>query len=185
MEDWLCSTSEWVDSTPTWKYVVPVSDPCDRERLRPIVAALVAAQVWQVLVTANPGQEARSGELRAEAMSLLVFHPGGVGTWLDGGMGAVLRRASEAAAYTLTDGATFTAYREHVKLQMLHRGSAGLANPYSILVIAPGKRAGAGVEDARRFSDFLTGPEGQGLITRFGEARHRQPLFQPAAGASR
>jgi tungstate transport system substrate-binding protein len=106
------------------------------------------------------------------------------GAWyerLDAGMGATLRRADERGAYTLADGATFTAYRERLKLQPLHRGSAGLENPYSVLVVAPGRRPAAGVEDARQFSRFLTGPEGQGLIAGYGLKSYGRALFLPAA----
>lgn len=105
------------------------------------------------------------------------------GEWYEsfnGGMGAVLKRAGEAGAYTLVDGATFAAYQPDVKLQPLHQGSAELANPYSVMVISPGRRHDGAVEEARRFAEFLTGEEGQSLIASFGVDSHGRALFRPA-----
>lgn len=89
VEDWLCEISRWVDATFAWRYVVPVVDGDDVERLRPAVSALVASLCWDVLVTRNPGQEHRAQELKAEGFAHLVYHPGGTGTFLPGGAVAI------------------------------------------------------------------------------------------------
>lgn len=96
------------------------------------------------------------------------------------GMGATLKRADAHPAYTLTDAATFATYRPRLKLTVLHQGGAALENPYSFLVVR-GARPAAGADAARQLSDFLTGPEGQSVIARYGTDRFGQPLFQPAS----
>jgi tungstate transport system substrate-binding protein len=99
------------------------------------------------------------------------------------GMGAVLRQAGERRAYTLTDRATYTAYRARVPLALLHAGSPGLENPYSLLVVSPRQPSAASVAAARRFAEFLTGPDGQALIQTYGVEKYGEPLFRPSGAA--
>lgn len=100
IETWLMSASRWIDSTLSFRYVVPVTDACDLEILRPICAALVAAQVWRGLASRNPGQEGRAPELEEEAFLRLGLERGssrnfiaGVGAFPSGGSGRFAARA--------------------------------------------------------------------------------------------
>jgi predicted phage tail protein len=111
VEDWLCDISQWLDAVLAWRYVVPVTDARDREVLRPICAALVAARCWQALVGRNPGQEARAQELESEGLSRLVYNPGGIGSRLSGSVavvvanrGAIMGRAHLILPYTAETG---------------------------------------------------------------------------------
>jgi hypothetical protein len=90
VEDWLCDVTQWIDRTLAWKWVVPVTDTGDREVLRPICAALVAARCWQALVARFPGQEDRAQELESEGLSRLVYNPGGAGSRLKGSVAVVV-----------------------------------------------------------------------------------------------
>jgi phage gp36-like protein len=85
VDGWLTSASAWIDSSLAWKYLMPVTDPSDLELLRPICAALVAAQVFSVLAASDATLDAMVRSLRAEALSALVYSPGGAGTWMEGG----------------------------------------------------------------------------------------------------
>jgi tungstate transport system substrate-binding protein len=123
------------------------------------------------------GDESGTHRKELDLWAAAGIQPGGA--WyeqFDGGMGAVLRRADERRAYTLTDGATFAAYRRRLNLEALHQGTADLDNPYSVMAVAGGPR----MADARRFVDFLTGPEGQGLIAGYGAREYGRSLFEPA-----
>jgi hypothetical protein len=82
---WLNSQSLWIDSVLAWRYTVPVTNAADLEILRPICAALVAAQVYSVRSAVDATLDGKVRELRAEALSALVYNPGGVGTWMEGG----------------------------------------------------------------------------------------------------
>jgi hypothetical protein len=65
VEDWLCQISHWMDAQPTWLYEVPITDPGDREILRPVLRGVGGGVVWNVLITRNAGQEQRAQDLRA------------------------------------------------------------------------------------------------------------------------
>jgi tungstate transport system substrate-binding protein len=95
-------------------------------------------------------------------------------------MGATLRLAGERHAYTLADRATFITHRDRVNVKLLHSGSAGLDNPYSLLVVSPQKHPEARVREAARFADYLTGTTGQRLIAQVGVDRYGEALFAPA-----
>jgi len=49
VEEWLDAHSQWVDGTLSWRYAVPLTDPESGRVLRPIVALLAAADVWDHL----------------------------------------------------------------------------------------------------------------------------------------
>jgi len=92
------------------------------------------------------------------------------------GMAATLQMADQKRAYTLTDRATYLAWREKLQLVPLVEGDTLLYNVYHVME-ARGAREGA-----RALADFLISPEAQALIARFGTARFGQPLFIPDAG---
>jgi len=94
-----------------------------------------------------------------------------------GGMGHVLRMASQKRAYTLSDRGTFLALREGLDLQILFQGDPLLLNRYSIILISPEKYPHLHHEAARKFRGFLLSPEGQKAIADFGKDRYGQPLF--------
>ena len=97
------------------------------------------------------------------------------------GMGASLRLADERHGYILCDRSTFIAYRKKIRLELLYAGGDDLRNPYSVLVVSPQRYPATRSNEARAFADFLTGPEGQQLIGRFGVDRYGEPLFRTAA----
>ncbi|MBI3911128.1 MAG: substrate-binding domain-containing protein [Armatimonadetes bacterium] len=161
--------------------VGPPADPARVRHTRTAAEALARiAAAGQPFVSRGDrsGTHLKEQELWARAR----VHPEGAWYLSAGsGMGAVLRLASERRAYTLSDRATFVAYRGKVDLAILHAGSEGLDNPYSILVVSPRRHPGTRVREARRFADYLTGTTAQGLIARFGMDRYGEALFRPAA----
>src|SRR5438105_2203867 len=82
---WITGVSAWIDSVLAWRYLVPVTDASDLELLRPICAALVASMVYSVRSATDATLDALAKSLRAEGLSALVYNPGGIGTWLEGG----------------------------------------------------------------------------------------------------
>src|SRR5258706_4379868 len=53
------------------------------------------------------------------------------------GMGEVLTMAGNLRGYTLTDRATYTAYRSRIDLQILVEGDRRLFNPYGVIAVNP------------------------------------------------
>jgi hypothetical protein len=92
VETLLQSASRWVDATLAWRYVVPITQDCDLVLLRPIVADLVAAQLYEILSASRPDLLDQGRAMRARALTGLVYHPGGLGTWLSGGSAVVVGR---------------------------------------------------------------------------------------------
>ena len=98
------------------------------------------------------------------------------------GMGATLQLADEKRAYTLTDRATYLAWRDKLQLVPMAEGDSLLYNVYHVLELNPKNAARANLAGGRALADFFVAPETQGLIAGFGKARFGQSLFVPDAG---
>ena len=98
------------------------------------------------------------------------------------GMAATLQMADQKHAYTLTDRATYLAWRDRLQLVPLVEGDTLLYNVYHVMEVNPLRVPGVNSAGARAFADFLVSPEAQALIARFGTTRFGQPLFIPDAG---
>jgi tungstate transport system substrate-binding protein len=95
------------------------------------------------------------------------------------GMGNVLILADNKNSYTLSDRGTFLAYQNKIDLKILFEGDEVLHNPYHVILINPEKHPHINAELARKYSDFLTGEEGQSIIRGF--SINGEMLFQPDA----
>jgi len=98
------------------------------------------------------------------------------------GMGATLTIASEKAAYTLTDRATYLAFKARIRLVPFVQGDVRLLNPYHVLEVNPAKFPRVNHGGARAFADFLVSPAAQDRIGSFGVAKYGERLFVPDAG---
>jgi tungstate transport system substrate-binding protein len=82
------------------------------------------------------------------------------------GMGEVIIMATEEHAYTLTDRGTYNAFKNgKTDLKILFQGEKGLFNPYGVIAVNPTKYPHVDYGLALKFIDFVTGPEGQRIIT--------------------
>jgi tungstate transport system substrate-binding protein len=97
------------------------------------------------------------------------------------GMGATLTIASEKEAYTLTDRATYLANKENLDLEILVEGDAVLLNVYHVMTVNPDKWPKANYDGALAFAKFMTAPDTQSVIGKFGVEAFGQPLFFPDA----
>lgn len=80
------------------------------------------------------------------------------------GMGAVLSMAGEKQAYTLTDRATYGAYRAKTGLEVMVEGDKKMFNPYGIIAVNPAKYKDINYKGAMQLIDWITSPEGQKMI---------------------
>ena len=101
------------------------------------------------------------------------------------GMGATLLVAEQRQTYTLTDRATYLAFRHRLTLVPLVEGDPILRNIYSAYAVNPGKHPAARRSAAVRFVKYLTEPEVQEWIGRFGAQQWGEPLFHPDAARAR
>lgn len=95
------------------------------------------------------------------------------------GMGEVLNMAAEMRAYTLTDRATYGAYKARTGLAIAVEGDRRMYNPYGIIAVNPARHPGVNYEGATRLIEWITSPEGQARIAAFKPAGEQ--LFFPAA----
>jgi tungstate transport system substrate-binding protein len=112
--------------------------------------------------------------------------PGGGGTawYLESGQGmaATLQMADEKRAYTITDRATYLAWRDRLQLLPLVEGDPLLYNVYHVMEVSPHNAPRVNVAGARALADWLVAPETQRRIGEFGRSRFGQSLFVPDAG---
>jgi tungstate transport system substrate-binding protein len=97
------------------------------------------------------------------------------------GMGATLLIAEERQTYTLSDRATYLAFKDRLTLVPLVQGDPSLRNVYSAYTVNPARHPTIRRAEALRFIRFLTEPSVQEWIGRFGKARWGEPLFHPCA----
>lgn len=98
------------------------------------------------------------------------------------GMGATLNTAAGMDAYTLTDRATWVAFRNSANLAVLVEGDERLFNQYAVVEINPAVHPSVKSAEAKAFADWLVSCEGQDAIGAF--AVDGQLLFFPNAGAT-
>lgn len=93
------------------------------------------------------------------------------------GMGEVLTMASEMRAYTLSDRATYGAYRAKTGLEIVVQGDPKMFNPYGIIAVSPKKYPDINYEGAMKLIEWITSPEGKRLIADFRVSGEQ--LFYP------
>jgi tungstate transport system substrate-binding protein len=93
------------------------------------------------------------------------------------GMGATLERASDEAAFTLTDRSTFLAKQKDLKLAIVFQGDEALRNTY--VVVEPKAGASTNAQGAHALAEFVVSPEGRFVIGAFGVKTLGEPLFTP------
>jgi tungstate transport system substrate-binding protein len=95
------------------------------------------------------------------------------------GMGEVLNMAAELGAYTLTDRATYSAYKAKTGLVIAVEGDRKMFNPYGIIAVNPAKYPQINYKGATQLIDWITSAEGQKAIAAFKV--DGQQVFFPSA----
>ena len=98
------------------------------------------------------------------------------------GMAATLQMADQKRAYTLTDRATYLAWRDKLQLVPMVEGDSLLFNVYHVMAVNPRNAPRVNTAGGRALADFFVSPEAQALIGAFGRSRFGQSLFVPDAG---
>lgn len=96
------------------------------------------------------------------------------------GMGMTLVLADQKRAYTLSDRATFLAFRSSISLVILTAGDPALINPYHVITVNPTRFARVNARGAEAFARFLVSQVAQQVIASFGVDRYGESLFRPA-----
>lgn len=83
------------------------------------------------------------------------------------GMGEVLTMAAQMPGYTLSDRATYGAYRAKTGLAILLEGDPKMFNPYGVIAVNPAKHPGTNYADAMKLVEWITSKEGQDTIAAY------------------
>ncbi|QPC43722.1 substrate-binding domain-containing protein [Kaustia mangrovi] len=95
------------------------------------------------------------------------------------GMGATLNTAAGMNAYTMSDRATWIAFKNKADLEILVEGDPNLFNQYGVIPVNPEKCPNVKTKLGKTFIDWLIGPEGQKEIAAY--TVDGQQLFYPNA----
>src|SRR2546422_931204 len=98
------------------------------------------------------------------------------------GMAATLQMADQKRAYTITDRATYLAWRDKIQLVPEVEGDSLLYNVYHVMEVNPNNAPRVNTAGAKALADFLVAPATQALIGEFGKSRFGQSLFVPDGG---
>ena len=98
------------------------------------------------------------------------------------GMGATLNAAAGMGAYTMSDRATWLAFKNKDALEILAQGDDRLFNQYGVILVNPEKHPNVKAEAGQEFIDWLIGAEGQKAIASYKVGGEQ--LFFPNAGGS-
>ena len=163
--------------------VGPESDPAAIKGSRDVVAALkkVAASGSKFI---SRGDNSGTDLMEKAYWKQVGSQPQGAAYLSAGlGMGEVLNMAAELRAYTLTDRATYIAYRARTGLQIAVEGDPKMFNPYGIIAVNPHKSTALNYKGAMQLVEWITSSEGQNLIASF-KVDGRQVFF-PSAKAGK
>jgi tungstate transport system substrate-binding protein len=135
----------------------------------------------------NSGTHSKEKAIWAQAGYDYATQVVGAGDWYvqaGAGMGATLTMANEKNAYTLTDMGTYVAYKSKLNLVPIVTSGSILLNVYSVIVVNPAKVTTLKNADlAQKMIEFLTSPEIQELIGKYGVDEYGIQLFTPCFGA--
>ena len=99
------------------------------------------------------------------------------------GMGPTLLMANEEQGYTLSDMGTYLSYQGEIDLVPIVDEGSILLNVYSVIAGNPETNPSINAEMANNMVTFLTCPEIQDLIGKYGVKQYGIQLFTPCAGA--
>jgi tungstate transport system substrate-binding protein len=162
----------------------PAADPADLRGMNHALAALQRIATRHAPFVSR-GDRSGTHLLERKLWQLAGVEPPPHGDWYvesGQGMAATLQMTDQKRAYTLTDRATYLAWRDKVQLVPLVEGDSLFYNVYHVMEVNPLRAPGVNSAGARAFADFLVSPDAQAVIARFGTARFGQPLFIPDAG---
>ena len=129
------------------------------------------------------GDDSGTHKKELELWEEVDIDPSGRGWYLETGigMGQTLFIAFDKQGYTLSDRATYLAFRPRIDLAVLVEGDPDLRNVYHVIQVNPQKHASVNVKGAQAFVEFMVSSQVQKIIGEFGVREYGQPLFIPDA----
>src|SRR5881296_878222 len=164
--------------------VGPAADPAHLGGMTDALAALRRLAEGRAPFVSR-GDQSGTHKLEQKLWRLAGIRPPGAGGWYieaGHGMGETLQMADEKRAYTITDRATYLAWRAKIQAAPLVEGDPLLYNVYHVLEVNPKNAPRINAAGGKAFAEFLVAPATQALIAEFGKSRFGRSLFIPDAG---
>ncbi len=162
--------------------VGPNDDPAKLAGTKSIVEALKKI-ILSKSIFASRGDDSGTNKKELQLWKLtginITKHSGSWYRETGSGMGATLNVAVGMGAYTLTDRATWLAFKNKSTLKILSQGDPLLFNQYGVILINPKKHPHVKAKFGQEFIDWLTGKKGQAAIADY-KLKGKQ-LFFPNA----
>ena len=150
--------------------VGPREDPAKIKGLLNVVDALSAiARTHSLFISRGDNSGTHKTELRLW-QSAAVDVSAVSGSWYrdaGSGMGATLNIAAAIGAYSLSDRATWVAFRNKAILVVVVEEDARLFNQYGVIAVNRQRHPHVKSEDAQRFVEWLTSEKGRAAINAF------------------
>jgi tungstate transport system substrate-binding protein len=163
--------------------VGPKHDPAGIKQTADINAAMQAIATKQAAFISR-GDQSGTNAFELKLWKALNVTPKGQSWYSESGqgMGATLQIANQRNAYTISDRGTYLSQQKNLDLQIVSEKSPGLVNVYHVIVVNPDKHSNTNVTGARAFAAWITRPDIQEMIGKFGVDQFGQALFFPDAG---
>jgi tungstate transport system substrate-binding protein len=161
----------------------PASDPAGIKGLTSALDALKKIAAGTTVFISR-GDKSGTDQLEKKLWTTAGITPKGQAWYQESGqgMGATLSIASEKAAYTITDRATYLATKKNLSLDVLVQGDPVLLNIYHVIDVNSAKSPRINAMGAKAFVAFMVDPSTQEVISKFGIDKYGQALFFPDAG---
>ena len=165
--------------------VGPKSDPAGIRGMNDAVAAMrKIIDGKNIFVSRGDDSGTNKAELRLWQDAGIDVKPLS-GTWYfetGSGMGPTLNTTADMGGYTLTDRATWLAFKNKQNLVPLVKGDPRLFNQYGVILVNPERFPHVKAHDGQAFIDWLISPEGQRAIA--GYRIDGQQVFYPDASGA-
>lgn len=148
--------------------VGPKSDPAGIRGMKDVVAAFGKISAGGARFVSR-GDDSGTDKMEKSYWKSAAIEPKGRPWFVSAGlgMGEVLTMAAEMQGYTLSDRATYGAYRAKTGLEILVEGDSRMFNPYGVIAVNPKKYPDLNYRGAMAFIEWLTSDEGRRLIAAF------------------
>ncbi len=164
--------------------VGPPGDPAKVAGMRDVTAALARISASRSLFASrgdDSGTHKKERALWQDAGLDPVKHSGRWYRETGSGMGATLNAAVGMGAYTLTDRATWIAFRNKGDYAVQVEGDPRLFNQYGVILVSKDRHPSVKADLGQRFVDWILSEEGQKAIASY--KLDGQQLFFPNAGS--
>ena len=139
--------------------VGPKSDPAGVRGSRDVIAAMKKISASGAKFVSR-GDESGTHQMEKEYWkSAGVETQGRMVRVRRAGHGQVLTMAGQLEGFTLTDRATYAAYKDKTGLETLVEGDPKMFNPYGVIAVNPQRHPGINAEGAMAFVNWITSPE--------------------------